>query len=147
MEEIKMDEPGPKEDSIGPVEAGQDQENLSIPNSESPLDCSIVNMASEADEDPLKDVNQIQSLYAIKPFPSSSKNNKLSKAPFEDLDPTLHAQKACHNGLRNGLRTTADLPQVYFQRDHGRHTALREISLQDPSKKRWGNRLVGLTLS
>ena len=28
-----------------------------------------------------------------------------------------------------------DLPQVYFQRAHGRHTALREIYLQDPSKK------------
>ena len=32
-----------------------------------------------------------------------------------------------------------DLPQVYFQRVPGRHTALREIYLQDPTKKRWGN--------
>ena len=37
-----------------------------------------------------------------------------------------------------------DLPQVYFQRVHGRHTALREIYLLDPSKKTWGNILVGL---
>ena len=28
-----------------------------------------------------------------------------------------------------------DLPQVYFQRAHGRHTALREIYLQDPAKR------------
>ena len=28
-----------------------------------------------------------------------------------------------------------DLPPVYFQRAHGRHTSLREIYLQDPSKK------------
>ena len=53
-------------------------------------------MAPEPDEDLFKDVNQI---YAIKPFPSSSKNNKLSKAPFEDLNPTLYAQKACYNGF------------------------------------------------
>ena len=52
MEEIKTDEPGPKEDSIiiiGSVEVGQDQENLSISSSESLLDCSIVNMAPEPD--------------------------------------------------------------------------------------------------
>ena len=48
MEEVKMDEPGPKEDSIiriGSVEVEQDQENLNISSSESLLDCSIVNMA------------------------------------------------------------------------------------------------------
>ena len=36
-----------------------------------------------------------------------------------------------------------DLPQVYFQRAHGRHTALREIYLQDTSKKSWGIDLLG----
>ena len=111
---MKTDEPGPKEDSIisiSSVEAGQDQEHLSISSSESLLDCSIVNMASEPDEDLFNDVNQIQSLYAIKPFPSSSKNNKLSKAPFEDLDPTLYAQKACYNGFR----TTVDRLPVWIQ--------------------------------
>ena len=79
MEEVKTDEPGPKEDSIiriGSVEVEQDQENLNISSSESLLDCSIVNMVPEPDEDLFKDVNQIQSLHAIKPFPSSSKNNK-----------------------------------------------------------------------
>ena len=114
MEEVKTDEPGPKEDSIiriGSVEVEEDQENLNISSSESLLDCSIVNMAPEPDEDLFIDVNQIQSLYAIKPFPSSSKNNKLSKAPFEDLDPTLYAQKACYNGFR----TTVDRLPVWIQ--------------------------------
>ena len=57
-----MDEPGPKENSIisiGSVEAGQDQENLSISSSELLLDCSIVNIASEPDKDLFNDVNQI----------------------------------------------------------------------------------------
>ena len=106
MEEIKMDEPGPKKNniiSIGSDEAGQDQENLGISSSGSLLDCSIVNIASEPDEDLFNDVNQIQSFYAIKPFPSSSKNNKLSKAPFEDLDPTLYAQKTCYNGFQTAV--------------------------------------------
>ena len=114
MEEVKTDEPGPKEDSIiriGSVEVEQDQENLNISSSESLLDCSIVNVAPEPDEVLFKDVNQIQSLYAIKPFPSSSKNNKLSKVPFEDLDPTLYAQKACYNGFR----TTVDRLPVWIQ--------------------------------
>ena len=114
MEEVKTDGPGPKEDSIirsGSVEVEQDQENPNISSSESLLDCSIVNMAPEPDEGLFKDVNQIQSLYAIKPFPSSSKNNKLSKAPFEDLDPTLYAQKACYNGFR----TTVDRLLVWIQ--------------------------------
>ena len=62
MEEIKMGEPGPKENSIisiGSVKAGQDQENLSISSSELLLDCSIVNIASEPDKDLFNDVNQI----------------------------------------------------------------------------------------
>ena len=32
-------------------------------------------------------------------------------------------------------RRSLDLPQVYFQRAHGRHTALREIYLQDQAKR------------
>ena len=32
-------------------------------------------------------------------------------------------------------RRSLDLPQVYFQRAHGRHTALREIYLQDQTKR------------
>ena len=40
-----------------------------------------------------------------------------------------------------------DLSQVYFNKDHGRHRAQREICMQDPSEVRRENRLVGLAQS
>ena len=42
-----------------------------------------------------------------------------------------------HPALRSDPRSgdLIDLPQVYFQRAHSRHTGLREIYLQDPAKR------------
>ena len=39
-------------------------------------------------------------MYKIKPFTNTKKNNKLSKAPFENFDHALFSKKASYNGFR-----------------------------------------------
>ena len=59
-----------------------------------------------------KDIEKIRSLYNIKQFTStSSKSNKLSKAPFEAINPNLYSKKAYYNGFR----TTADRLPYWIQ--------------------------------
>ena len=94
---------GPSEIDVthSPACRSEHEDILNDTSGESILDCSLIDLSHDPDQEIFKDIEKIRSLYNIKQFTStSSKNNKLSKAPFEVIDPNLYSKKAYYNGFR-----------------------------------------------
>ena len=106
------DQPTEIDVTHSPASGSEHEDILSDNSGESILDCSLIDLSHDPDQEIFQDIEKIRSLYNIKQFTStSSKNSKLSKAPFEVIDPNLHSKKAYYNGFR----TTACRLPYWFQ--------------------------------
>ena len=62
------------------------------------FDEASINVSVDSDEPIFYDVDKVKKHYMISTF--SKKTNKLAKAPFESINPTLYSPKAFYNGFR-----------------------------------------------
>ena len=62
------------------------------------FDEASINVSVDSDEPIFYDVDKVKKHYMIRTF--SKKTNKLAKAPFESINPTLYSPKAFYNGFR-----------------------------------------------